>query len=90
MTSDWREPEGFVGRMKESVPTDRVTRMWLDTPWPLPDVLAKLIEATEHLLDGHSCDAHGHELFRRATEVGKTMLLEMQLTRCAPSAGLKP
>jgi len=48
--------------------------MRLSTPWPLPDVLEKLLEATEHLLKDHDCDAHGHELFRRAVKVGRDIL----------------
>ncbi|WP_237133761.1 hypothetical protein [Pseudohongiella sp. O18] len=44
-----------------------------DTPWPLHDVLIALAEATQHLLDDHNCDRHGHEVWRlcekRATEI---------------------
>lgn len=50
----------------------------MDTPWPLSDVLAKLIEATEHLLDTHGCDTHGHEAFRTAAVRGKGYLDEMR------------
>jgi hypothetical protein len=46
----------------------------LDTPWPLRDVLTKLIDATEHLLDDHDCDAHGHEEYRAAAKAGKGLL----------------
>jgi hypothetical protein len=52
----------------------RTRLLALDTPWPLPDVLAKLIEATEHLLGHHGCDAHGHEEYRAAAESGKAVL----------------
>jgi hypothetical protein len=45
----------------------------MDTPWPLHDVLAKLIEATEHLLDQHNCDTHGHEEYRTAAIAGKDL-----------------
>jgi hypothetical protein len=38
----------------------------LDQPWPLRDVIAKLVGATEHLLSDHGCDEHGHEETRRA------------------------
>lgn len=51
-------------------------RVGMDTPWPLHDVLAKLIEATEHLLTVHDCDVHGHEEFRTAAEAGKRLLPE--------------
>lgn len=33
----------------------------LDQSWPLADVLDRLAEGVEHLLDEHCCDAHGHE-----------------------------
>lgn len=46
----------------------------MSTPWPLPDVLAKLIAATEHLLRDHDCDAHGHEEYKAAVDSGKTLL----------------
>lgn len=50
----------------------------MDTPWPLHDVLAKLIEATDHLLDVHDCDTHGHEEFRTAAIAGKELLARHQ------------
>lgn len=46
----------------------------MDQPWPLQDVLAKLMEATDHLLTDHDCDLHGHEEFRHAIIVGKKYL----------------
>lgn len=32
----------------------------LDTTWPLHDVLAQLVEATEHTLRDHNCDHEKH------------------------------
>lgn len=52
----------------------------MDTPWPLRDVLAKLIAATEHLLDDHACDTHGHEEFRTAANRGKELLASQEKT----------
>ena len=46
----------------------------MGTPWPLHEVLGKLIEATEHLLDHHACDTHGHEEFRTAANRGRELL----------------
>lgn len=46
----------------------------MDTPWPLHDVLAKLIDATGVLLDRHSYDDHGHEGVRYAQLAGKEIL----------------
>lgn len=42
-----------------------------DTPWPLREVLSTLVEATEHLLNAHACDVHGHERFAEACRVAK-------------------
>lgn len=38
----------------------------IGTPWPLRDVLERLADAAEHLLDDHGCDTHGHEGVRFA------------------------
>lgn len=48
-----------------------------DSPWPLVDVMQKLIEATDHLLIDHSCDTHGHELFSQARDIAQTILDDM-------------
>jgi hypothetical protein len=40
----------------------------MNTPWPLLDVLEKLVAAATHLLDDHGCDAQGHESYRYARE----------------------
>jgi hypothetical protein len=45
----------------------------MDQPWPLHDVLAKLCDATEHLLDVHDCDGHGHEEYRTAAKRGREL-----------------
>jgi hypothetical protein len=52
----------------------------MDQPWPLYDVVAKLIEATEHLLNDHSCDRHGYEEFRTAVIKGKEYLDKIKET----------
>lgn len=54
------------------------------TPWPLHDVLAKLVEATDHLLGHHQCDTHGHEEYRAATIAGREILKAV-----GPSTALK-
>lgn len=48
----------------------------LDTPWPLRDTVEKLVEATEHLLQDHDCDAHGHEVYSLAAQLGRKWLAE--------------
>lgn len=50
----------------------------MDTPWPLRDVVAALVRATDHLLDYHACDTHGHEEFRTAANRGKELLEELK------------
>lgn len=45
-----------------------------ETAWPLRDVLAKLVEAVDHLLDVHDCDAHGHEQFIIARDKARELL----------------
>lgn len=47
-----------------------------DSPWPLHEVLAVLVEATEHLLTAHECDTHGHERFVEACRVARQLLAE--------------
>lgn len=42
-----------------------------DTPWPLDDVLERLADAAEHLLDAHSCDAHGYEKVQHAAKAAR-------------------
>lgn len=42
--------------------------------WPLRDVLTRLVEAAEHLLDVHNCDGHGHEGIRDAVNHGRKYL----------------
>lgn len=45
-----------------------------DSPWPPVDVVRKLVEATEHLLQDHSCDTHGYEEMNCAVEEAKKWL----------------
>jgi len=46
----------------------------LDTPYPLREVLAQLADAAEHLLNAHSCDAHGYEGVALARDAARKML----------------
>lgn len=46
----------------------------LERPYPLTEVLAVLIQATEHLLKDHDCDQHGHERFLYAKDEAKLIL----------------
>lgn len=54
------------------------------TPWPLHDVLAKLIDATEHLRYAHDCDWHGHEEYWTAMARGKEYLRTLRSPENAP------
>lgn len=53
----------------QSLPIDDI--LGLDQPWPLVDVLKKLIEASDILLHKHSYDGHGWEEISHAVEIGK-------------------
>ena len=48
------------------------------SPWPLRDVLAKLASATEHLLQDHACDVHGHEEMKRAADEARCTLQRLE------------
>jgi len=43
--------------------------------WPPRDVVAKLVESTEHLLQVHDCDHQGWEEVDAALRVAKEYLL---------------
>lgn len=55
--------------MKDKLPVDEILR--LDQPWPLKDILAKLIEASDILLHDKNYDGHGWENISHATEEAK-------------------
>jgi len=46
----------------------------LGVPFPPRDVIKKLVEAAEHLLHDHNCDAHGYEETMQAVAVAKKWL----------------
>ena len=46
----------------------------LDRTWPLLDVLAKLADGVEHLLDAHDCDGHGWEEYSRAAKEAREIV----------------
>lgn len=56
-------------------------------PWPLRDVLSKLIEATEHLLNDHDCDTDGHEQFRGCANRAKELLPIIDRALSQPPSG---
>jgi hypothetical protein len=43
----------------------------MDDPWPIPDILKKLADATEHLLTEHDCDGHGYEAYEAAVRAAR-------------------
>lgn len=45
--------------------------------WPLKDVLRKLVEWSEHLLNNHNCDCHGYEELQAAISAGKKYLEQL-------------
>jgi hypothetical protein len=44
------------------------------SPWPSRDVVAKLVEASDILLDDHNYDGHGYELISGARRVAREWL----------------
>lgn len=50
----------------------------LDKPWPLKDVLAKLIEATEILLHQKNYDGHGWEEISHCVQRGKEIINNLE------------
>lgn len=60
-------------------PSDAEAFLALDSPWPTTDVLAKLVEAAEHLLRVHGCDAHGWEEVSTAAGLGRQRLQALGL-----------
>ena len=48
--------------------------MAMDSPWPVHEVIAKLCEAADILLDDKSYDGHGHELIAGARRAGRDYL----------------
>ncbi len=45
-----------------------------DSPWPAREVVAKLVESADILLDEHDYDGHGHELISYARQVARDWL----------------
>ena len=43
-------------------------------PWPPRDVMAKLLEATEHCLTEHNCDKDGWEQFVAARDAARELI----------------
>lgn len=58
-----------------------------DETWPLVDVLRRLLEAEDHLREGHDCDHLGYETARAAAEQGRKYLalLDQGTGRTPPS-----
>jgi hypothetical protein len=54
-----------------------------DTPWPLQDVVVRLVQAAEHLLDWYGSDVHGYEEIRAAVIAAKGILRAFGITEVA-------
>lgn len=61
-----------IGKLGERAPAKALME---DQSWPLRDVLAKLIEASEILMHQKNYDGHGWEQISHAIERGKVALL---------------
>jgi hypothetical protein len=65
---------GMPARQRASVLL-RMPELRGDQPWPLVEVLRKLVESTKHLLVDHGCDRHGHEEARAAMTAAQEMVV---------------
>jgi hypothetical protein len=67
---EWSSKPHLAGILRhieaEAVAEERKALLRLDQPWPLRDILSKLVDSTAHLLAEHNCDALGHEERRSA------------------------
>lgn len=55
-------------------------------PWPLVDVLARLLDLGEHAQTAHSCDRHGYEEDLEAMKSGYQLLKRLRSTAAKPEA----
>lgn len=67
---DWRLSKDIVGIWNTRVSKSADIR-GLDQPWPLRDVLLKLLGGMAHLRDVHNCDCHGYEEDIAASEAAQ-------------------
>jgi len=52
----------------------------MSTAWPVTDVLDKLADATQHLMNDHNCDHHGWELANGGIERARAYAASIRLT----------
>jgi hypothetical protein len=69
---DYRNPPSTPRTDRLVTLEERVLRM--AEPWPLTDILTRLVDGVEHLLSEHACDVHGHELLRRAQKEARKVV----------------
>lgn len=50
----------------------------LDCVWTLRDVLVRLADATNHLLNVHDCDNQGYEIYNEALNVSKGYITKLK------------
>jgi hypothetical protein len=59
-------------------------------PWPLRDVLDRLVIAAEHLLGDHCCDGHGYEGLLQAIDAARSIRLTIDRALAPPPEPPKP
>jgi hypothetical protein len=62
----------------------------MSTTWPLLDVLRKLVEAGDHLMSVHSCDAHGHEELAVCVQKGREYIARIHAALSSGEAKAEP
>ncbi len=66
-----------------SAKAERERIIGLGGPWPLTSILARLADASDHLLTDHDCDAHGWEGVTCARDAARALLAKLE----SPEAG---
>ena len=55
-----------------------LSALGIDGPWPVADVLDRLLAAHEHLHEGHDCDHHGYEVTMAARDAARQIVTDMR------------
>ncbi len=89
-----RPPEQLTAALQ----AERERSLHLGEPWSVPDTLAKLADAADHLLKDHDCDAHGYEGVAAARDAARRMAARLATpagrgdvdTKPTPEIGTRP
>lgn len=77
-TMEYFETDSVIYVMNEARTDERNFILETDKAWSLPEVLAKLVEASEILMDEKDYDGHGHEQISACIARGKDILANLR------------